>query len=96
MLRAVDLEIVGRTTAHQRHGGSHQKIADRKGCVFFRLGNRFRVRFGLDNRLCYFGLRVCFCESQKVFFRDSVQEIYIVLGALTVNDQIKNIFAGGW
>ena len=99
MLRTVDLEIVGRTTAHQRHGGNHQKIADRKGCVFFRfrlrLGNRFRVRFWLDNRLCYFGLRVCFCESQKVFFRDSVQKIHIVLSALTVNDQIKHIFAGG-
>ncbi len=34
-------------------------------------------------------------ESQKVFFRDSVQEIHIVLGALTVNDQIKDILAGG-
>ena len=99
MLRTVDLEIIGRSAAHQQDSRYHQEIANRKACIFFRfgfrLGNRLRVRLRLCDRLLDLGFRVCFGKGQQVFFRDSVQEIHIFLGALSVNDQIKDILAGG-
>lgn len=78
MLRTVDLEIVGRTTAHQQDRRNHQEIANRKACIFFRFG--FRLGKG-----------------QQVFFRDSVQEIHILLGSLAVDNQVERIlvFGGG-